>query len=167
MEDWDGLDQAVRYCTNSINSSHPVTCDRRVVSSHRRGRCDYLKISSSHRWVQGELACFSVQKITELKAVINDGKHKKIDIKFFKRHNFAFSGPLWGFRRQLVWPMSLPNFDFELFVMRDRRIDRISTVLGSLEVFTLFVCIRFCVSGARNWLGRSAIIRLNFVLNAR
>jgi len=46
------------------------------------------------RQATGELACFSVQKITELKAVINDGRHKKIDIKFFKRHNFAFSGPL-------------------------------------------------------------------------
>jgi len=30
----------------------------------------------------GELACFPLKKIMELKAVINDGRHKKIDIKF-------------------------------------------------------------------------------------
>ena len=46
------LNEMVQYCTNPINSSHPVTCDRRdeiLVSSHHRGRCDCLKFSSKCR----------------------------------------------------------------------------------------------------------------------
>jgi len=65
----------------------------------------------------------------ELKAVISDRRHKKIDIKFNWRHNFAFSQPLWGFRCQLLWPVTLPDFvDFGPLVMHDQQIDWISTV---------------------------------------
>jgi len=45
------------YCTNSINSSHPVTCDQHdkiLVSSHHWGRCDWQKISSKYRSIWGE-----------------------------------------------------------------------------------------------------------------
>ena len=44
------------YCTNTINLSRLVTCDRRdeiLVSSHRWGRCDHQKNSSKCQNVGG------------------------------------------------------------------------------------------------------------------
>jgi len=85
-----------------------------------------------------ELACFSVNFFYEPKAVINDMKHKKIDIKFNWRHNFAFSQPLWGFHCQLLWPVTSPDFvDFGPLVTLDQRIDWISTVVY-VRLFVVF-----------------------------
>jgi len=123
-----------RYCTNSINSSHLVTCDQHdeFWFHHVAGEGVTAR---NFRQAAGELACFSIKRFTELKAVINDGWHKKIDLTFLKRHNFAFSRPIWGFCRHHLWPVTLPDFvDFGPLVMRDRWIDWISTVYQGLVV---------------------------------
>ena len=127
-EPWHHYRAAPGYCTNSINSSHLVTCDRHdeiLVLSHHWGRCDHQKNSSKCKNAVGR------HRVSPLS--VDSWKY------FIKLLNFKVATPilLWpgGFVSGPcdLWPLGISSISGPP-VTRDRRIDWISTVWVLVEL---------------------------------
>jgi len=74
---------------------------------------------------------------------ISDRRHKKIDIKFNWRHNFAFSWPLWGFCHHLLWPVTSPILD-PLWHVTDELIELVQYIDGHIDKLLPMWWCRLC-----------------------